>query len=338
MPAGQVNITAMKYTKIAQGQLEISSVCMGCWALAGDATWGSQEKTDSIDTVRAAIDAEINFFDTAELYGKGYSEQILGEALGADRDKVIIGSKFIRSAEAENVKAACEESLVNLGTDYIDLYHIHWPSRDVPFAETVRAMEDLKSAGKVRHLAVCNFGPEDLSDILDLMVPSVNQLPYNLLWRAIEFEILPASLAAEVPVTCYSPMMQGLLTGKFRSADDVPAGRARTRLYSGDRPKANHGEAGAEEETFKAIAEIADLAEQSGLDMAAMTLAWLIEREGVAGVIVGARSPEQIRHNAAAGDMTLPPDVSARLDEITEPLKQKMGPNADMWNTPSRMR
>ncbi len=318
--------------------MEISSVCLGCWALAGDATWGSQEKADSIAAIRAAIDAGINFFDTAELYGKGYSEQILGEALGADRDKVVIGSKFIRGADTERITAACEESLINLRTDYIDLYHIHWPNRNVPFAETVRALEDLKSAGKVRHLAVCNFGAADLSDMLDLMVPSVNQLPYNLLWRAIEFEILPASLAAEVPVTCYSPMMQGLLTGKFRSADDVPAGRARTRLYSSDRSAASHGEAGAEEETFKAIAEIADLAEQSGLDTAAMTLAWLIGRDGVASVIAGARSPEQVRHNAAAGDLTLSADVTAKLDEITEPLKQKMGPNADMWNTPSRMR
>ncbi len=318
--------------------MKISSVCLGCWALVGDATWGSQEKDDSIATIRAAVDVGINFFDTAEFYGTGYSEQILGEALGADRDKVIIGSKFIKGAKAEEITAACERSLTNLGTDYIDLYHIHWPNRNVPFAETVRALEDLKSAGKVRHLAVCNFGPADLSDILDLMVPSVNQLPYNLLWRAIEFEVLPASLAAEVPITCYSPMMQGLLTGKFRSADNVPAGRARTRLYSGDRPEASHGEAGAEEETFTAIAEIAEIAEKSGLDMAAMTLAWLIRKQSVASVIAGARSPEQVQHNAAAGDLTLSDDVSARLDEITEPLKQKMGPNADMWNTPSRMR
>lgn len=318
--------------------MEISTVCMGCWALVGDSTWGSQEKADSIDTVRAAIEAGINFFDTAELYGQGYSEQILGEALGAGRDKVVIASKFSRSAHAEHVIAACEESLLNLRTDYIDLYHIHWPSRDVPFDETVRAMEDLKAAGKVRHLAVCNFGPGDLSEILDLMTPAVNQLPYNLLWRAIEFEILPASLAAGVPITCYSPIMQGLLTGKFRSADDVPAGRARTRLYSGDRPKAVHGQAGAEKETFTAIAEIADLADQNGLDMAAMALAWLIGRDGVVSVIAGARSPEQIRHNAAAGDLTLSDDVITRLDEITQPLKQKMGPNADMWKTPSRMR
>ncbi len=328
----------MKYKKIAQEQLEVSSVCMGCWALAGDATWGSQEKADSIATVRAAIDAGINFFDTAELYGKGYSEQVLGEALGSDRDKVVIGSKFIRRAKAADITAACEESLTNLGTDYIDLYHIHWPSREVPFAESVRAMEDLKSAGKVRHLAVCNFGPGDLSDILGLMTPVVNQLPYNLLWRAIEFEILPACADAEVPVTCYSPMMQGLLTGKFRSAADVPAGRARTRLYSGDRPEASHGESGAEEEVFTAIAAIAKVADEAGLDMAAMSLAWLLGREGVAGVIVGARTPEQIRHNAAAGDMALTPDITRRLDKITEPLKQKMGSNADMWNCPSRMR
>ncbi len=330
---------AMEYRKIADGQVEVSTVCIGCWAMVGDATWGSQEKSDALAAIRTAVDAGVTFFDTAEGYGAGYSEQLLGEALGADRSKVVIGSKVSRSHLcAAELPAACEQSLTNLGTDYIDLYHIHWPSRQVPFAETVRAMEQLIASGKVRHLAVSNFGPVDLAAIAPLATPAANQVPYSLLFRAVEHELLPASRAAGAPLTCYSPLMQALLTGKFASADDVPAPRARTRHFSDDRPEARHGEAGAEAETFAAVAAIGEVAAEAGLDMAAMSLAWLIGREGVVSVVVGSRSAEQSRLNAAAGDVRLPADVAAKLDEITTPLKEKLGPNTDMWQSESRMR
>ena len=329
----------MQYRTIAQGRLKVSTVCLGCWALVGDATWGPQEEDQAIATIRAAVDAGVTFFDTAAGYGAGYSEQLLGRALGADRGRVVIGSKVSRSHLAEGeLQRACEQSLRNLGTDYIDVYHVHWPSREVPLAETVGAMEKLVAAGKVRHVAVSNFGPGDLAEILPLVTPAVNQLAYSLLFRAVEFEILPACRAADVSVTCYSPLMQGLLTGKFASAEEVPPGRARTRHFSSSRPQARHGESGAEEETFGAVRAIAQIAREAGLDMAAMSLAWLLGREGVAGVIAGARSPEQVRRNAAAGDLELPGEVARRLDEITAPLKQRLGPNADMWESHSRIR
>ena len=312
----------MKYRKIAQGQLEVSVVCMGCWAIVGDATWGPQEKSDAIDAIRAAVDAGITFFDTAEGYGSGYSERLIGEALGADRAKVVIGSKVSRGhLGAAALKAACEKSLKNLGTDTIDVYHIHWPSRKVPLAETVRAMEDLIAAGKIRHIAVSNFGREDLAEILPLAAPAANQLAYNLLFRAIEFEILPACRAANVPVTCYSPLMQG-----------------RMRHFSSSRPQARHGGPGFEQETFAAVGEIVELARRLSLDAATMSLAWLLGQEGVASVIVGARSREQVLLNAAAGDLALSAEVAEGLSEITEPLRQKLGKNPDMWQSDSRIR
>ena len=329
----------MKYRTLAQGRVEVSTVCLGCWAIVGDATWGPQDKAEAVGTIRTALDAGITFLDTDEGYGRGYSEQLICEALGRERDKVVIGSKVSGGhLAAGDVEAACEGSLKNLGTDYIDVYHIHWPSRRVPLAETVRALEDLIAAGKIRHIAVSNFGAQDLADILPLAVPAANQLPYNLLFRAVEFEILPACRAANVPATCYSPLMQGLLTGKFAGPDDVPPGRARTRHFSPDRPEARHGESGAEEETFAAVRGVAELARQAGLDMAAMSLAWLLGREGVASVVVGARNPEQLLRNAAAGDLELSAELTAALDQVTEPLRRKLGPNADMWRGESRIR
>ena len=332
-------ITRMQYRKIAQGQLEVSTVCLGCWAIVGDATWGPQDKTDAIETIRAAVDAGINFLDTAEGYGSGDSERLIAEALGPDRDKVIIGSKVSRGHLApRELKTACERSLKNLGTDRIDLYYIHWPSRKVPFAETVRAMEELIAAGKIGYVAVSNFGREDLGEMLPLAVPAANQLSYSLLFRAIEFEILPACRAANVPVTCYSPLMQGLLTGKFGSADEVPEGRARMRHFSSSRPQARHGEAGAEAETFSAVGAIAELARQVNMDMAVMSLAWLLGRAGVASVVVGARTPQQILRNAAAGDLHLPGELASRMEQITEPLRRKLGANPDMWESKPRLR
>lgn len=328
----------MQYRTIAQGRLEVSAVCLGCWALVGDATWGPQDEADAIATIRTAVELGINFLDTAEGYGSGYSERLIAAALGRDREKVVIGSKVSRRhLAAEALKAACENSLRNLATGYIDLYHVHWASRTVPLEETVRAMEDLVAAGKVRHIAVSNFGRADLGQMLPLVTPAVNQLPYNLLFRAIEFEILPACRSAGVAATCYSPLMQGLLTGKFRSAGDVPEARARTRHFSSLRPQARHGEGGAEAETFAAVAAIVDAARDAGLDTAAMSLAWPLGREGIASVIAGCRSPEQVRRNARAGDLSLPAEVAARLDQITQPLRRTLGTNADMWQSDSRI-
>ena len=329
----------MEYRKIADGQLEVSTICLGCWAIVGGATWGQQIKDDAIAAIRSSVEAGVNFLDTAEGYGDGASERLIREALGAGRDKVVVASKVAtRNLAPDDLRAACERSLENLGTDYIDIYYLHWPSRTVPLDETIRAMDELVASGKVRHIAVSNFGAADLADILPLALPAADQLAYSLLFRAIEYEVLPACGRGGVPVMCYSPLMQGLLTGKFAGADDVPAGRARTRHFSSARSEVRHGEDGAEDETFEAVSAIAATAREAGLDMGAMSLAWLVSRDGVASAVVGARNAEQARRNAAAGDLRLAADVAERLDEITEPLKRKLGPNPDMWQSTPRIR
>jgi aryl-alcohol dehydrogenase-like predicted oxidoreductase len=329
----------MQYRTLADGQLEISAVCLGCWALVGGGTWGPQDHDDALAAIRTALDCGVNFLDTAENYGHGQNEQLIREALGDRRDQVVIASKVgSQHMAGAELTAACERSLANLGTDRIDLYYLHWPSRSVPFEQTVGALERLVAAGKVRHVAVSNFGAADLRAILPLTRPAADQLAYNLLFRAIEHEILPACRDAAVPVVCYSPLMQGLLTGKFATPRDVPDGRARSRHFAGDRPHARHGGPGCEAEAFAAIDAVRRVADEAAVDMAAMTLAWLLAQDGVGGVIVGARNAEQARRNAAAGDLALPPDVLARLAKVTDPLKQTLGPNADMWQTESRLR
>ncbi len=325
----------MEYTEI--DGIKVSKICLGTWNITGDSTWGFQDEKDSIETIKCAIDYGINFFDTAEAYGNGYSESLLGKILSPVRDKVVIATKTIKAKYREVIEA-CEKSLKRLKTDYVDIYYIHWPSREIPFEETVKAMEKLQKDGKIRMMAVSNFGVKDLSEILKLYPVKLNQLAYSLLFRAIEFEILPFCVEKGVSVACYSPLMEGLLTGKFKSPDQVPDGRARTRHFSKERPLSKHTEDGAEEETFKTIEEIRKLSEQIQIPMVQLSLSYLLHKEGVKTIVVGARKKYQVEQNAKSCEITLSEDIIKKLDGITTNLKNKLGKNPDMWRTDSRIR
>jgi aryl-alcohol dehydrogenase-like predicted oxidoreductase len=329
----------MQYRQLGQTDLQVSTIAMGCWAIVGDRTWGPQDEADSIATIQAAFDAGINFFDTAEGYGNGYSEQVLGKALASRRGETIIASKVSTSNLAPaDVRAACERSLRNLDTDYIDLYQVHWPSREVPFADTMQVLLDLQKAGKIRHIGVSNFGVEDLPAMMAQGRIESNQLPYSLLWRTIEHGIRPLCVEHGISILPYSPLAQGLLTGKFSSADEVPEGRARTRLFSSMREQARHGETGAEAETFTALAEIRAISEKLGESMSRIALAWLLYQPGVTSVLAGARTPEQLLDNARAADVVLSDDTLTALDEATAPIKALMGANPDPWQPLERSR
>jgi aryl-alcohol dehydrogenase-like predicted oxidoreductase len=328
----------MERVRLGRTDIEISRAGMGCWGIGDGEYWGAQAEAESVAAVRAALDAGVNFFDTAEGYGAGASEEVLGRALAGRRDEAVIASKVSGQHLApEDLPRACEASLRRLGTDRIDLYQIHWPSRTVPLAETLGALERLKEVGKVRAIGVSNFGPRDMDALTAAGRAESNQLPYSLLWRAIEFEILPKCVAQEVGVLTYSSLMQGLLAGKFRTPDDVPPHRARSRHFdSKRRERARHGEAGCEEETFAAIGRVRHVAERLGRPMADVSVAWLLSRRGVTSVIVGARTAEQVEAAARAASLALSADAVAELDAATDALKAALGPNPDMWQSASR--
>ncbi len=332
----------MDYRKLGRSNLEVSTICMGCWALAGGALWGEQDEKAAVDALHLALDLGVNFFDTAEAYGNGDSEKILGRAFRGRRDQAIIATKVSPShMHPADLRAACERSLKYLETDYIDVYYLHWPNWDIPFEETMGEMARLKEEGKIRVVGCSNFAKKDLTDLLAVDHVEVNQLGYNLLFRAIEHEIVPICLENQVSVAVYSPMLHGILTGKFATLDDIPDGRARTRHFSSTRrPMTRHGGPGAEAETAQALSRIREISAEVGVSMAQLSLAWVINKPAVATVIAGARSPEQIRSNAAAAALELSPDVLAALDEATEPLKAAFGANADLWQSDknSRMR
>jgi len=330
----------MQQRRIANTEIDVSIISFGCWAIAGGFNWGEQDEKDSVEACRAAFESGINFFDTAEAYGRGKSEQLLAKALSDVRDEIIIASKVVPgNFRPEKLREACERSLQNLNTDRIDLYQLHWPNWNIPAADVLEVLEELKNAGKIRAYGVSNYGPVDMGECLATPYAICsNQLAYNLLFRAIEFEILPVCVKKGISVLAYSPLMQGLLTGKFNSVEDVPEDRVRTRLYSSERPNAGHDEPGAEKGMFEAVERIRNIADELGRPMADVSMAWLLAQEGVTSVIVGGRNAEQARRNVHAAELALPEDVLQALNDATEEVKDKLGSNADMWLTESRIR
>lgn len=329
----------MQYRKLGRSDLNVSVLSVGMWAVADERIWGSQDEKDAIHAVHTALDLGVNLFDSAEGYGNGYSEQILGKALKGRREEAIIATKVGSNNLAhDDVIAACERSLKYLDTDYIDLYQIHWPGRDVPFDETMSALVKLREQGKIRVIGVSNFGKQDIPDMLEIERFESNQVPYNLLWRAIEYDIVPQCVENDIAILTYSPILQGLLAGKFATAADVPDERARTRHFSSEREMAHHGQPGAETETFAAIDAIRQISAELNQPMAQVSLAWLMHQPGVTSVIAGARNADQVRSNVQAADLQLDQATLDKLDQATVGLKEHFGTNPDMWRVPSRYR
>lgn len=328
----------MQYETLGNTDVEVSRVGLGLWNISGGSDWEMTDENDAIETIHAAYDAGVTFFDTAEAYGDGYSEKVLGKALnGLDRDDVVVASKVSPdSLMYDDLKAAFEASLDRLGTDYIDVYYLHYQNPEIPVSESMRAMQELQEEGKIRVPAVSNTGSTDLEATLEAGRVEANQVPYNLLWRAIEYEVADISRQNDVDLVAYSPLAQGLLTGEYETAEEYPTARMRTRHFSGDRPDARHDEDGAEAETFKTLERIRDLCKKYDHDMVEVALSWPLQQSGVTSVLAGASTPEHARANAEAAEVSLSEDLVAALNDVTNDLKDTLGPNPDPWQSNSR--
>jgi aryl-alcohol dehydrogenase-like predicted oxidoreductase len=309
----------MKMRTLGRSGLEVSEVGLGC------NNFGSRldlEGTRAV--VDAALDAGINFFDTADSYGNyGGSETLLGKLLGERRKDVVLATKFAspmsdeierRNASRRYIMAAVEGSLARLKTDWIDVYYIHWPDPLTPIDETLRALDDLVRAGKVRYIGCCNFAAWEVvrADWVAREIASHRficaQNEFSLLERAPEKELLPALAAYDLGLVPYFPLASGLLTGKYNRGEAAPKdSRFAAWQGLGDRymTEANWNRV----EKLKAWAGERD---HSLLDLA---FAWLLAHPGVASVIAGATKPEQIRQNAASAEWRLTSEELADLDK-----------------------
>jgi len=319
----------VRYRKLGKAGIEVSVICCGTMAMGSTVPFGEQDDELSAQTVHAALDAGVNFFDTAEGYGDGHAEEVLGQALQGLRERAVIATKVSSMHLVEPLLSrSCEASLRRLRTDYVDLYQVHWPDHSRPFGDVATALEKLREQGKIGAWGVSNFGSLDLSEALRAGHPEVDQVPYSLLWRAIEHEILPLCVENDVSVMCYSPLAQGILTGKFASVGDVPAQRQRARYCK--EPVVRRA--------FAVVEELRAVSKELRQPMADIALAWLLAQRGVASVLAGMRTPEQARENARAGDLELADEVLARLTAASQPLKDALDTNPDMWQEAPRSR
>lgn len=317
----------MEYRKVGRTGLKVSPVCLGTM------TFGDQVcEADSIAMTHAAIDAGVNFIDTANMYAKGRSEEIVGKALKGRRDEVVLATKVgidtsprpnEHGLSRKHIMRAVEDSLRRLDTDYIDLYYIHRPDYDTPIEETLRTLDDLVRYGKVRYLGCSNLRAFQISkalwtsDVRNLERFECLQTPYNILTRDIEYEVLPLCAAEGLGVCTYNPLAGGLLTGKHDPTRPPTPG---TR-FANDAQGKQYTDRYWNASNFEAVEAFRALAAKHGRDMAQMALAFVLANPAVTSVIIGGTSQKHIEHNIAALEVALAREELQGCDEIWRKLR-----------------
>jgi aryl-alcohol dehydrogenase-like predicted oxidoreductase len=309
--------------------LQVSALSFGVMTFGGARSpffqsVGTTEVDEARQQVDICLEAGVNLFDTADVYSNGASEEILGEALGARRNDVILATKLHGSMGGPNdggqsrhhIVRACEASLRRLGTDWIDLLQVHGFDGMTDLTETLRALDDLVASGKVRYLGCSNYSAWHLMKALAISerehlerFASV-QAYYSLVARELEYEIVPLCLDQNVGILVWSPLSGGYLTGKVRRGQPAPEG-SRTRAWGPP------GGLADEESALNTIDTLMEIAEARGVSVAQVSLNWLLAKPGVASLVVGARGDDQLRDNLAAASWSLAADEVARLDEVS---------------------
>jgi aryl-alcohol dehydrogenase-like predicted oxidoreductase len=296
--------------------IEVTPVAMGCWPIAG-MTSVDVNDVDSIQTLQAAFDAGINFFDTAYCYGaNGESERLICQALGQRRDQIVIATKGgvhwdadgqrVQNARPERLVQECDESLQRLGTDHVDLLYLHAPDPNVPLADSAGALKSLLEAGKTRSVGVSNFSLRQLVEFQAICPLTAVQPPYNMLQRGIEAEILPWCIEHQVSCINYWPLMKGLLAGRLaRDHQFAPGdGRAKYPMFQGEEWQKN--------QDF--VDDLRAIADELGATVAQLVVAWTKHQPGITSVLCGAKRAYQIEETAGAMALELNPQVTARID------------------------
>src|SRR4051794_27601971 len=309
----------MRYRKLGSSDLEVSEISLGSWLTFS----GGVEFDQTRACTNAAFDAGINFFDTANVYGRGAAESAWGEILAErPRDSYVLATKVWgqmsddpddRGLSAAQIAKQIDASLERLRTDHVDLYQAHRFDPDVPIEETIEALQAVVASGKARHLGFSEWTPEQIQAAIGIAGPDLfvsSQPQYSMLWQAPEAELFPLCEANGISQIVWSPLAQGLLTGKYRPGHEPPA----------DSRAANstmNFAMGAvmTDERIEAADRLRPVAEQAGLSMAELALAWVLRRPELASAVIGASRPEQVYANVKASGIELTPDTLAAIDE-----------------------
>jgi aryl-alcohol dehydrogenase-like predicted oxidoreductase len=321
----QTNITPfrriepMQYTKLGDRGPQVSRIAFGNWSAGGD--WGSVDRDGAIAATRQALDLGITLFDTARAYGFGAAEELLGEALRPEiqsaRESVIIatkgglrndGGRPARDSSPAALRRDLEASLRSLGTDYVDLYQVHWPDPATPIADTAETMDAFVREGKVRYVGVSNYDAREMTAFQQVRPIDALQPPYHMFRRDIETSILPFAAEHGIGVLVYGPMAHGLLSGRMNEGTTFGPGdwRAGSDLFQGDTFKRN----------LAIVHRLEGLASGRGITVAQLAIAWTLAHRAVDVAIVGARNPNQIAQTAPAADVALSQDDLDQIDHI----------------------
>jgi aryl-alcohol dehydrogenase-like predicted oxidoreductase len=316
---------AMQYRILGRTGVSVSPLCLGAMMFG---PWGNADEADSVRIIHRALDAGINFIDTADVYSAGESEKIVGKALAGRRDDVVLATKFFmpmgadpnnRGASRRWIIREVENSLRRLDTDYIDLYQVHRPSQNTDFAETLGALTDLVRQGKVRYIGSSSYAASQIVEAqwtardrrLERFV--TEQPPYSILVRGIESDVLPTAQRHGMGILTYSPLSGGWLSGRWRKDGvSAPASFARPKArFDMDSP--------ANQRKLDVVEELAKLAEQAGLTLIELAIAFVINHPAVTAAIIGPRTMEQLESQLPAAEISLSAEVLDRIDQLVAP-------------------
>ena len=330
----------MHYRRLGRTGLRVSPFCLGAMMFGA---WGNPDHDDSVAVIHAALDAGINFIDTADVYSAGESEEIVAKAIAGRRDEVVLATKFFAPmGDGPNqsggsrywIMQECENSLRRLGTDHIDLYQVHRPDSAVDIDETLGALSDLVHQGKVRYIGSSTF---PASEIVEAQWTAerrgrerfvCEQPPYSMLVRAVEADVLPTCRRHGMGVIPWSPLAGGWLSGRYRKDQDIETSRRAVMM-----PKRYDMSIPGNQRKLEAADALAQLAEEAGMTLIEMALAFVIRHPAVTAAIIGPRTMEHLESQLTAADVELSDDILDRIDEIVPP-GTNVNPADTGWDSP----
>lgn len=315
----------MEYKKLGKSQVEVSELILGCWAMGGD-YFGATEDTSSLEAIQASYELGVNTLDTAEIYGSGRSERVVGEAVKRlGREKLVLISKVFKPSMArEKMKKACEDSLSRMGTEYMDVYFLHYPipEEEVSIEERMTTMMELKKEGKIRSIGLSNFSIEEMKAAMAFGQVDVIQPCYSLLWRYDE-ALIRFAKDNNVSVIPYSTLAQGLLTGKYQKDATFADGRARAALF--------------QPENYNRCLEVTQVLEEIsakyGKTPAQGAIAWLLQTPGISAPIVGAKNGAQAKENIKASGWQFSPEDYQIIDQASKKFTDSLPNYTLFFNT-----
>lgn len=310
----------MNKRKVGNTGLEVTPIAFGAWGIGGFPFWNVDDDVTSTRALKKAFECGITLFDTAPVYGLGHSEELIKKALSEHRDEIVIATKcgiswrskdisgIYNDAKEKTILKEVDESLKRLGTDWIDVYQLHWPDPATPIEETMKTLASIKGMGKIKAIGVSNYSLKQLKEALKYTRVDSIQPKYNMLHRDIEKDLVPFCIEKDIAILPYSPLASGLLTGKYTEGFKFDDWRGKFKIAEGKEGRAN----------FEKIKKLKKLADSYGVSLTNLAIRWTIEQPGITSALVGCNTPEHVVENIKALEMEFTDKMKEEIEAILE--------------------